>query len=149
MEKPSEAFSRSLQMSLGLLHANHHASDIWTMYQALLAGDCYVKQPDYINESDIHLSLDGGALRVGLPDAPRPNGNSMYRIVVVADRRVGTMVHTESPIYVHSSDWVERATDPMLFAADPVEYGVNCSRCNEYYEHAERVEGFTCYPCRS
>jgi len=29
-----------------------------------------------------------------------------------------------------------------------VKYGVNCNRCNEYYEYAEYRQGFVCYGCR-
>lgn len=43
----------------------------------------------------------------------------------------------------------EAPTLPTMRAAQPVEYGVNCSRCGERYEHAERVSGFVCTPCRS
>lgn len=30
-----------------------------------------------------------------------------------------------------------------------IEYGVNCSKCREYNQYAEKKDGFVCYGCRS
>lgn len=36
----------------------------------------------------------------------------------------------------------------VIEAKPQSEYGATCSRCNEHYEHAQVVPGFTCYSCR-
>lgn len=50
-----------------------------------------------------------------------------------------------------STDYAWRFSRPTLsmpmLAAEPV-YGVICTRCNEWYEHAEKKSGFVCYGCR-
>lgn len=30
-----------------------------------------------------------------------------------------------------------------------IQYGVDCLKCKKHYPHAERIDGFTCWPCRN
>ncbi len=46
------------------------------------------------------------------------------------------------------TDTPANQTERNIPAADPV-YGCTCTKCGEYYEHAEAREGFRCYSCRS
>lgn len=59
---------------------------------------------------------------------------------------------------LEGNDYVWRRSDdvdtlPCFEAAKPAsaskaEYGVHCSRCNVFCEHAEKKPGFVCYGCR-
>lgn len=43
---------------------------------------------------------------------------------------------------------IDRATIPTLRVAE-VAYGVKCTKCDGWYEYAERVAGFVCTPCKT
>lgn len=163
----SDALARALFDKL-YSHGTRRANSVMLDAASLLiSGKQSCHQDPFCVPHQIHISMvDGGgtllspaqgvrAVAVTLNPAPAPlpylSGN-VFRVFLTASFGLaGDITVNASNLPSWPELWCEedRTTEPMLPAPPPVEYGVSCERCNEFYEHAEKRPGFVCYPCRN